>query len=588
MWKAKRRGDHLTRSFHKSKRASKNESMLSGRFLQDSDQVVLSGLSDRPISYLSKIVASITLYKGNIMFFSCSGIAIERQGCHLTRFLTSASLARALNSNEDRDDWKIEVRPEGNEVYMGVMSAFDLDRNFVVVSVHGFLDVQVGSFQYALQIPPHGEILVAIGRAVSGEIIVKNVEFEGDPIVLKDDEDLDCRISEAWEGGPLASVDGKVVGINLFLTTRRAVFVPCGTILKHLKHYLTSQQKKAGLAQSKTTNVYRFGARPIGEESNSYSEVHENFLNQKQLDLEAMGYPKLPSSMSGAGMILANTFEETFGDIHGEGVWRKFSKKASNINRNVVALASFNGGKRFFACTGFFIEWNESTIILTSASLVRSSGDENKIADNLRIQVLLNSQCREGMLQHYNLHYNVALVSVKDYPTLRPSKTLLWWNRTFEVAAIGRCFKTGALMATTGDLVCWTGTLDCDFLATSTCKITKAGIGGPLVSLDGDVIGMNFYDKRIGTPFLGLSDIYRILALFETKSKPGEHLWKMDEDEKTKPNRWPVPMPRWCNEDEDKSDDDDEDTSDDDELGFDPKYGPVRYSYDKGMKVRLC
>lgn len=47
--------------------------------------------------------------------------------------------------------------------------------------------------------------------------------------------------------------------------------------------------------------------------------------------------------ISPAGMILVDTFEETFGDIHGEGVWRKFSKRASNINRNVVALASFNG-----------------------------------------------------------------------------------------------------------------------------------------------------------------------------------------------------------------------------------------------------
>jgi hypothetical protein len=47
--------------------------------------------------------------------------------------------------------------------------------------------------------------------------------------------------------------------------------------------------------------------------------------------------------LSPAGVILINTFEETFGDMHGEGVWRKFGEKASNINDNVVALASFNG-----------------------------------------------------------------------------------------------------------------------------------------------------------------------------------------------------------------------------------------------------
>ena len=87
---------------------------------------------------------------------------------------------------------------------------------------------------------------------------------------------------------------------------------------------------------------------------------------------------------------------------------------------------------------------------------------------------------------------------------------------------------------------------------------------------------MNFYDKRIGTPFLLLVDIYKILASFETKrysstyhissflnilrsllkhnliiamfdgelgevgndSDPsGALFWKMDEDNKTKLNR---------------------------------------------------
>ncbi|KAM0874398.1 hypothetical protein ACQ4PT_037448 [Festuca glaucescens] len=400
--KAKRGGDHITRSFGKSRRASKNESSerenereRQRRFLGDSDQGVRSGLSDRPISYLSKSVASITLYNGDTILFSCSGIAIERQGWRLTRFLTSASLVRALyGTNKDHDDLKIEVRHEGNEVYMGVMAESDLDLKFAVVNVHAFLDVQVEPFQHALQVLPHGEILVVIGRGVSGEIIAKNVEFDGDSRVFEDDEDLDCKISEAWEGGPLVSVDSKIVGMNLFLTTRRAVFLPWGTILKHLEHCWTSQQKKTGLAWSKTSKINRFGARSTGEDSNSHTKVHGDFLNQEQLDLDSMGYPKLPSSMVGAGMILVNTFEETFGDIH-----------------------------------GFFIEWNGSTIILTSASLVRNSDDDNKIVENLRIEVLLNSQYREGKLQNYSLHYNVALVSVKDYRALRPSNALLHWDK---------------------------------------------------------------------------------------------------------------------------------------------------------------
>jgi hypothetical protein len=77
------------------------------------------------------------------------------------------------------------------------------------------------------------------------------------------------------------------------------------------------------------------------------------------------------------------------------------------------------------------------------------------------------------MLQHYSLHYNVALVSVKDYSAPRPLKMLLDCEKSAEVAAVGRCFRSGALMAICGKLVPWSGTLDCDFLVRSTCKISK-------------------------------------------------------------------------------------------------------------------
>ncbi|GJN09548.1 hypothetical protein PR202_ga27563 [Eleusine coracana subsp. coracana] len=164
---------------------------------------------------------------------------MERQGRHLTRFLTSASLVKALNgTNKDHEDLNIDVRHQGDEVYMGILAEFDLDHNFAVVNVHGSLDVLVGSFQRAQEALPHGEKLVLIGRVVSGEIVATNIKLNDDSRVSsEDDEDLDCKMSEAWEGGPLISVDGKIVGMNLFLTTTRAVFLPWGTILKYLEHY---------------------------------------------------------------------------------------------------------------------------------------------------------------------------------------------------------------------------------------------------------------------------------------------------------------------------------------------------------------
>jgi hypothetical protein len=41
---------------------------------------------------------------------------------------------------------------------------------------------------------------------------------------------------------------------------------------------------------------------------------------------------------------LVNSFEETFGDIYGSGVWSELSETASvNISQNVVSLASVYG-----------------------------------------------------------------------------------------------------------------------------------------------------------------------------------------------------------------------------------------------------
>lgn len=96
---------------------------------------------------------------------------------------------------------------------------------------------------------------------------------------------------------------------------------------------------------------------------------------------------------------------------------------------------------------------------------------------HFQIEVLLpnNKKCVEGKLEHHDPHYNVALVSVsvEDRRDLRPANTRLYCTNCYKVAAVGRCFKSGALMAMGGELVSWTGTLDCDLLMRSSCKITK-------------------------------------------------------------------------------------------------------------------
>ena len=45
------------------------------------------------------------------------------------------------------------------------------------------------------------------------------------------------------------------------------------------------------------------------------------------------------------GMILANSFEETFGHLYGQGSWCEFTSESfpNNIRRSVVALTSWSG-----------------------------------------------------------------------------------------------------------------------------------------------------------------------------------------------------------------------------------------------------
>ncbi|CAO2175473.1 unnamed protein product [Urochloa humidicola] len=261
----------------------------------------------------------------------------------------------------------------------------------------------------------------------------------------------------------------------------------------------------------------------------------DDFTEFVRNDLKSRNYP-MPIRLEG-GMRLINTFEEEFV----EDTWSKLSKKiASDISRSVVSLASFKGEERFFACTGIFIDFNGSASgILTSASLVRTSADEHKIADNLKIQVYLpNKQLAVGTLQHYNLSCNIAVVSVKGYRCCRTAElhNQMQIEPHMEVVAIGRIFETGKLMATSGIVSEKESDLDCKELKISTCKVTKAGIGGPLIDLGGNFVGMNFYGME-ETHYLPGPRVLEWLRLFERSD--------VDEASYEETNRWPVPETRW-------------------------------------------
>lgn len=232
------------------------------------------------------------------------------------------------------------------------------------------------------------------------------------------------------------------------------------------------------------------------------------------------GYP-IPSEHS-VGMRLVNTFEEHFGDLDGNNEEHARVKLlASSISKSVVSLASFKGSVRHFVCTGIIFGHMPSEMsILTSASLVRCLGDKAKFVNKLKIKVRLPSgKLVVGKLWKYDYKYNIAVVKTKSFPEFHAAHVhngVQFNSELFQanLVAIGRGYESGELMASGGTLLHKTSRLDSQELMISTCKITKAGIGGPLIDSSGNFVGMNFYAKD-ETPFMPVSILLKCLKHFE-------------------------------------------------------------------------
>ncbi|XP_047051331.1 uncharacterized protein LOC124656667 [Lolium rigidum] len=370
----------------------------------------------------------------------------------------------------------------------------------------------------------------------------------------------------AASGGPLVDCDGNIVGINYY-DAEQNPFLPSNLILECLGHDIywaasKLDRRRADMIQNSSTPRSN---GPNAERTDDELRLilspwkPDGFKRRVNAILHALGYP-LPSFVDD-GMYLKLDFEEGFGgDIWNEPTRRVTSK----MSRSIVALASFlyvkendGSGKyikdaRKFACTGVFIESHESTTrILTSASLVRCPGDEN-IDAVWKIEVCLPSKRREeGILEYYNLQYNVAVVSIKSVHSYRAAK-LDETSQTevgAQVVALGRGFESGELMAKNGVVTGKRRKFGDEELQISTCKITKAGIGGPLVDFDGNFVGMNFYDTE-QTPDLSRVRILELMREFNAER--AVPVKTTDEFSRAVPvkttdkfSSWPVPDPEW-------------------------------------------
>lgn len=93
----------------------------------------------------------------------------------------------------------------------------------------------------------------------------------------------------------------------------------------------------------------------------------------------------------------------------------------------------------------------------------------------LQIEVdLPNKQSVIGWLVHYDLNYNVAVVNISHYPGFRAAHVDQHMRSVSEskVVALGRCFKTGKLMASSGTVTDEFGGVNRKHLMISTCKIS--------------------------------------------------------------------------------------------------------------------
>ncbi|XP_020191592.1 uncharacterized protein [Aegilops tauschii subsp. strangulata] len=542
--------------------------------LSDSGQGVWTELSKEVALNLAGTVVSIASFDdgNNKLFFACTGI-ITVNTPKTTSFLTSLSLVRSIDDNSKIfHDMRIEVRLPDNKIESGWLQFYDLKHNVAVINIIRYHSLQVACLDHQRQIESQSKV-VAVGRCFnSGKLMATAGMLTDNPRGAYREELAisTCEITMTGVGGPLVDFNGNFVGMN-FYDEKETPFLPRNTILE-----LLSQFSKIIPWWATSKNTIRKFPRPHKSDSQDSSKGGEKTKDQKpsictlcdpechpglvdrlskwaflctrwpryldsaeatKKELRSSGYP-FPV-WDDTGMRLLNNFEEEFS----EDIWSELERSVnSNMSQSVVTLASFIGRKRCFACTGVFIDCNGSTTrVLTSASLVRTSDDENTVADNLKIVVCLPDNRRTtGTLQHYSLHYNIAVVHIMGFCCSRTAQIddQMQIKPQMKVVAVGRGYKSGKFMATSGIVIDKPSKLDCKELKISTCKITKAGIGGPLIDFDGNLIGMNFYGLE-ETPYVPVNIIVEVLKNFDAQG-----FVAVNDDHS--PNRWPVPKPFWC------------------------------------------
>ncbi|CAM0902469.1 unnamed protein product [Alopecurus aequalis] len=525
-----------------------------------SAQVARSKLSYQVSSKLSASLVSVASFNGNKVLHECTGIFIKSLNANTPSVLTSFSLVAYDDGSIEkkrRDVSRIEVKLPNGQVVHGKLAH---SHNYYDIAIVGIDNLPPGfrpeylSLDHGVQFEPHIEVVAAWRSHHTGEFKTTRGTLDDIPEINWPFWSSTCIINTAGVGGALIDSDGNFIGMNFHgkVTKGLTYCVPLHTILEWLRYFGmlpdTEPEQEGGYGTRKSstseTQIY----------STSYLQLPEHMGGAVFIDdlcewATSWGYPLPDPRKICDGMYLNYTFEEEFG----EDISSILSKRvALKVSQSVVSLASFNGKTRVFACTGVFIGCGaHSAKILTSASLVRDSGDDvQKTNHNMRIEVRLpNNRRVKGILKYCNLGYNIAIVDIVE--SRRPHGIKLEGhkpvNNGTDIVAVGCLSQDHKLMATKGSLIDkntdWQHQHSCEELSFSSCKITKAGIGGPLIDMCGNIVGMNFYHEEC-TLFLSSSIILDLLKDDFSKDICAQCLRDGPVAIGGK-NRWPVTQPCW-------------------------------------------
>lgn len=505
-------------------------------------------LTQEVATKLSPSIVSLASFDGDKMHYKCTGIVVRNSSLSGASVLTSSALVSTSDTEYGLTP-KIKLRLPNKEVVDGWIQHYNLPFSMVVITTEFSPDLSEACLSNTLKVD-HTHLL-AVKRCYDSGKLMKTY---GELIDSSSEVDImlpTYNITMDGSGGPLVDYDGNIVGMNYCDGQEITRCVQTNKILECLSDLWFSDEEAQNISfdfepfaeeftKDKSTSEFT-----KAEPTPTLTEDEHKHLNNldpwpsddftKEVDaiLRSNGYPLPQYDVD--GMHVKNSFEEEF-DTH---MWREHTRKVALMkSKSIIALASFDDKERHFACTGVFLDCNGSTsTVLTSASLVRTSGHEDTIVDNLRIEARLRKEKPIiGTLLHHDLSYNVAVLSI---PIISKNHAAISVEATqTKVVALGRAFRSGKLMATDGLVIGQKDKFDCRELKFSTCKITKAGIGGPLYDLNGNFVGMNFYDAE-ETPYLPRNIIMKVLESFDAERSVPAGITD-------KPNyRWPVPQPYW-------------------------------------------